>query len=166
MNDNVVRGVSFGGPGPADQEPIYREIGRFVFQFSQLEYTLRYHVAEMARIDDEFFDIVTSPLDFAKLCSMLLALSAKEKGGKADPALKDLISECHDVNAIRIRVVHGLWVVGSGHDRAIHTSRNSMKSEVYFDRPGDLDAQADRCAKLRSEIENAIYAIPMFVRPR
>jgi hypothetical protein len=66
MSDNVVTGINFGGPGPTD--PIYREIGRFIFQFSQLEYTLRYHVAEMARIGDEYFDIVTSGLDFAKLC--------------------------------------------------------------------------------------------------
>jgi len=163
MTDNVVTGVRFGGPGPTD--PIYREIGRFIFQFSQLEYTLRYHVAEKARIGDEYFDIVTSAFDFAKFCSALLALSAKERGGKADPALKELISDCHDVNAVRIRVVHGLWVVGSGHDRAIHTSRNSMKSEVHFDKPGDLDAQADRCARLRFEIEKAIYAMPIFERP-
>jgi hypothetical protein len=163
MTDNVVTGITFGGTGPTD--PIYREIGRFIFQFSQLEYTLRHHVAEMAHIGDEYFDIVASAFDFAKLCSALLALSAKEKCGKADPALKNLISECHDVNTVRIRVVHGLWVVGSGNDRAIHTSRNSMKSDVYFDKPGDLEAQTDRCAKLRFEIEKTIYAMPSFERP-
>lgn len=152
--------------GPVETDRIYREIGRFIFEFSQLEYTLRYHVAEMARIDDQYFDIVTSAFDFAKLCSALLALSAKEKGGKPDPTLKDLIADCHEVNTIRLRVVHGLWVIGSGNDRAIHTSRNSMQSEVYFDKPGDLDDQSNRCNRLRSDIERAIYAMPIFERPK
>jgi hypothetical protein len=150
--------------GPIEQDRVYREIERFIFEFSQIEYTLRYHVADMARVDDQYFDIVTSAFDFAKLCSALLALSAKEKGGKPDPVLKDLVAACHEVNAVRLRVVHGLWVVGSGNDRAIHTSRNSMKSEVYFDKPGDLDDQSNRCNKLRSDIEKAIYALP-FERP-
>jgi hypothetical protein len=119
----------------------------------------------MARIDDKYFDILTSAFDFAKLCSALLALSAKEKGGKPDPTLKDLIADCHEVNTTRLRVVHGLWVVGAGYDRAIHTSRNSMQSEVYFDKPGDLDDQSNRCQQLRSDIEKAIYAMPSFERP-
>jgi len=55
--------------GPIEQDRVYREIGRFIFEFSQLEYTLRHHVADMARIDDQYFDIVTSAFDFAKLCS-------------------------------------------------------------------------------------------------
>jgi hypothetical protein len=36
----------------------------------------------MARIDERYFDIVTSASDFVWLCTVLLALSAKEKGGK------------------------------------------------------------------------------------
>jgi hypothetical protein len=40
-----------------------------------------------------------------------------------------------------------------------------MKSEVYFDKPGDLDDQSNRCNKLRSDIEKAIYAMPSFERP-
>lgn len=151
--------------GPIPEENTYREIGRFIFEFSQLEYTLRYHVAEMARIGDEYFEIVTSAFDFARLCTALLALSAKEKGGAPDPALKKLIGECHDVNTIRQHVVHGLWVVGSGNDRAIHTSRKSMQPEVHFDKPGDLDDHSNRCNRLRFEIEKAIYAIPSFERP-
>jgi hypothetical protein len=151
--------------GPIEEDRVYREIGRFIFEFSQLEYTLRHFVAEMARIDDQYFEVVTSAFDFAKLCSALLALSAK-KGGKADSTLKDLIAGCHEINTVRLRVVHGLWVVGAGRDRAIHTSRNSMKSEVYFDKPGDLDDQSNRCNKLRSDIEKAIYAFPSFESSR
>jgi hypothetical protein len=151
--------------GPIEQDRVYREIGRFIFEFSQLEYTLRYYVADMARVDDQYFDIMTSAFDFAKLCSALVALSAKEKGGRPDPVLKDLVAACHEINTVRIRVLHGLWVVGSGNDRAIHTSRNSMKGEVYFDTPGDLDDQSNRRNKLRSDIEKAIYAMPSLRTP-
>ena len=36
--------------------------------------------------------------------------------------------------------------------------------EVYFDKAGDLDDESNRCNKLRSDIEKAIYALP-FERP-
>src|SRR3954449_8553030 len=87
---------------PIEKDRIYREIGRFIFEFSQLEYTLRHHVSEMARIDEQYFDIVTSAFDFAKLCTALLALSGKRNGGAPDREVEKLIKACHEVNTIRL----------------------------------------------------------------
>lgn len=36
--------------------------------------------------------MVTTNLDFARLCSTMLALSADEEGGKPEPGLEKLIS--------------------------------------------------------------------------
>jgi hypothetical protein len=160
--DNVFKVIQFT---PVEKDRIYREIGRFIFEFSQLEYTLRHHVSEMARLDEQYFDIITSAFDFAKLCTALLALSGQRNGGKPDPEVEKLIKTCHEVNTVRLRVVHGLWVVGSGHDRAIHTSRNSMKSEVHFDKPGDLDEWSDKTSKLRWGIDQAVNNF-YFERPK
>jgi hypothetical protein len=55
--------------------------------------------------------------------------------------------------------------LGSGHDRAIHTSRNSMKSEVYFDKPGDLEEWSDKTSKLRWGIDQAVNNF-YFERPK
>lgn len=144
--------------GPVEMDRIYREIGRFIFEFSQLEYTLRHWVAEWADVKEEYFNIVTSGFDFAKLCDALRALSTKANAGVPDPEIERLVSDCMKMNQDRVRVAHGLWVVGAGHDRVIHTSRNSMKSQVYFDQPGDLESKADRCNQLRSQVDHAVQA--------
>jgi hypothetical protein len=144
---------------PVERERTYRAIGRFIFEFSQLEYTLRHHVGELADVQEEFFDILTSSFDFARLCKAMLALSAMKNEGAPDPTLKGLINDCQKINEDRVRVVHGLWVFGTGHGRAIHTARDSMKSKEYFEEAGNLDAQSDRIQKLRWEIDRAIHDI-------
>ena len=52
---------------------------------------------------------MTAGFDFAKLCTALVAASAIEEDGDADPVFKKLMGKCHDVNAVRIAVVHGRW---------------------------------------------------------
>jgi hypothetical protein len=140
-----------------DPGPLYKEIGRFIFEFSQLEYTIRHHVGEKAGMGDQVADMVTANIDFARLCSTMLALSAKEAGGKPEPTIEKLINECRQINEVRTRVVHGLWVAGTTNDRLIHTSRDKMTSKIFFDKPGDLDKHSERMSKLGSEITHAVY---------
>src|ERR1700730_18485686 len=137
-----------------DPGPLYQEIGRFIFEFSQLEYTIRHHVGEKAGMNDEVADMVTANLDFARLCSTRLVRSAKEEEGKPEPALEKMINECRQINEIRTRVVHGLWVAGTTYDRLIHTSRDKMTAKIFFDKPGDLDKHSERMAKLRQGIQH------------
>jgi hypothetical protein len=134
-----------------------RKIGRFIFEFSQLEYTIRHHVGDKAGMGDQVADMVTANIDFARLCSTMLALSAQEADGRPEPTIEKLINECRQINEIRTRVVHGLWVAGTTNDRLIHTSRDKMTSKIFFDKPGDLDKHSERMSKLRSEITHAVY---------
>jgi hypothetical protein len=42
-----------------DPGPLYKKIGRFIFELSQLEYTIRHHVGEKAGMNDQVADMVT-----------------------------------------------------------------------------------------------------------
>jgi hypothetical protein len=64
---------------------------------------MRHHVGEKAGMKDQVADMVTANLDFARLCSTMLALSAKEQGGKPEPGLEKLINECRQFNDVRVR---------------------------------------------------------------
>lgn len=141
-----------------DRGALYREIGRFVFEYSQLETDLRRIFRRKVGFTLDHDDIMTAGFDFARLCTALIAASAIEEGGKADQALEKLIKACHDVNTVRIAVVHGRWSSTYGGDRAIHVARGSMKQHRMFEYEGDLDEESDRIVKLRAAIAEAVSA--------
>ena len=101
---------------------------------------------------------MTAGFDFAKLWTALVAASAIEEDGDADPVFKKLMGKCHDVNAVRIAVVHGRWNSTFGGDRAIHVARGSMKQQRMFEYEDDLDEHSDGIVKLRAEIAEAVRA--------
>ena len=45
-------------------------IGRFIFEFSQLEFSIRAVLVSRLGLKEEYFNIVTGPYDFAKLCNV------------------------------------------------------------------------------------------------
>jgi len=47
----------------------FKQIGAFVFQFSQLEFSIRVVLGGILQLTDEQFDAVTAPYDFLILCS-------------------------------------------------------------------------------------------------
>jgi hypothetical protein len=141
-----------------DKSDLYREIGRFVFEYSQLEFDLRRIFRKKIGIDFEHDDIMTVGFDFAKLCAALIAASAIEEDGEADPILKKLLGRCHKINDVRVAVVHGRWSSTFGGDRAIHVARGSMKQQPMFEYEGDLDEHSDAIVKLRADIADAVSA--------
>lgn len=143
---------------PGDKSDLFREIGRFVYEYSQLEFDLRKIFRKKVGIDFEHDDIVTAGFDFAKLCTALVAASAIEEDGDADPLFKKLMGKRHEVNTVRIAVVHGRWSSTFGGDRAIHVARGSMKQQRMFEYEGDLDEHSDGIVKLRAEIAEAVRA--------
>ena len=48
----------------------YAAIGEFVFRFSQLEFTIKARLSNALNLPPELFDIITSPYDFAMLCTV------------------------------------------------------------------------------------------------
>jgi hypothetical protein len=141
-----------------DKGDLYREIGRFVFEYSQLEFDLRSIFRRMVGFDFEHDDIMTAGFDFARLCAALIAASAIEEDGKPDPTFEKLISQCKRINEVRIAVVHGRWSSTYGGDRAIHVGRNSMKQQRMFEYAGDLDEHSDAIVNLRAKIADLVSA--------
>lgn len=45
-------------------------IGCFIFEFSQLEFSIRTVLVSRLGLKEEYFNIVTGPYDFAKLCNV------------------------------------------------------------------------------------------------
>jgi hypothetical protein len=115
-------------------------IGRFIFEFSQLEYLLKYYVAVTIGLRDQHFAAITSQFDFARLCAAaqnvwlqphigpsiqdvlgerpahLRKRTRKRKrimagADERERMLKKLLNECKLRNEDRVRVVHGLWSI-------------------------------------------------------
>jgi hypothetical protein len=54
----------------AAAEQTYRAIGRFMFEFSQIEYMVRYYLAETIQLKEEYFSAVVESYDVAALNSL------------------------------------------------------------------------------------------------
>jgi hypothetical protein len=66
----------------ADQaiEKTYRAIGRFVFEFSQVEHFIKFFLGEVIGLGNEHFDAVMSAFDVAKLCNVAKVVFSDKVG--------------------------------------------------------------------------------------
>jgi hypothetical protein len=169
----------------------FSAIGRFIFEFSQLEYTLKHYIAEAIGLKEQHFNSIMSH-DFARLCgvaqTVLLQTSAdptsflESDWGEEQMAprfaaalkplmdeqdaqkvqrtnrLRELLKECKSLNEDRVRVVHGLWMIGEGTGELDHVSRSTLTNGSYFRDPDKLAKKADDARHLRTEIERWIYS--------
>jgi hypothetical protein len=53
------------GTNQVAAEKTYRAIGRFIFEFSQAEYTIRHYLAQEIGLDEEHFSAVVESYDVA-----------------------------------------------------------------------------------------------------
>jgi len=131
----------------------YEAIGRFIFEFSQLEYEIRYRVAEEAWVMDEYFNAIMVH-DFNVLCTA--AEHVFEIGFEKDPPqkLKDfktLIKKARELSNIRNAVAHGLWVPFMEGGKVIHVPR-SLKPNISTEQADALNKKADEARQLRAQI--------------
>jgi hypothetical protein len=160
------------------EDKFYSSIGRFIFEFSQLEYTIRYRLAEHIGLKDEFFDTFMSH-DFSMLCNiaervLLGVLASAEIDPELDPLakgsppailqkkkespdkcatrereVKELITDCRNLGSERNRIVHGLWYIAEQHGVLYHTPRHKLVSALHYDDDAiSLAQMADRANKL------------------
>src|SRR6266487_3168038 len=83
-------------------------IGRFIYEFSQLEYTLRHFLGEEIKLEEKYFDAVLCH-DFAQLCTVAENVFSQSRNKEFVAELHKLIKRCHSLNEDRKRVAHGLW---------------------------------------------------------
>jgi len=113
-----------------DDPILYQAIGKFVYQFSQLEFAIRHLLSDLLELTPEQFLIVTASYDFATLCRVTSAfihtlLAPDELIAKE---VTEIFNKCFRINDARVRLVHGTWDDEGAH----HVSRTSLKPTAYF----------------------------------
>ena len=141
-----------------DKSDLFQEIGRFIFEYSQLEFDLRQHFRRKIGFGRQFGDVMSTGFDFTRLCNALMAISAIEEGGQSDPVLVKHLKSSKKINDIRVAVVHGRWISSLGGGSVTKVSNHNMKRQRLLEKEGELDHWSDAVVKLRTDIADAIDA--------
>jgi hypothetical protein len=140
-------------------EKTYRAIGRFIFAFSQVEYTIRHYLGEAIELKEDYFTPVIESYDVAMLCKVALEIFAKQRSGKTFDRIKKEIDLFMRINnEIRTRVAHGLWNPHNEGGTVGHVPR-SLKAIVSPNQAEELEKVADQLFELQSRLENAIFDV-------
>lgn len=148
--------------GPREQK-VYAAIGRFIFEYSQLEFTLKHYLADLLDTPDRHFSAAMSGYDFAYLCRLCERVFRDAVPTQRD-AIQKLISKAQRLNDERVKVVHGLWMVHGDETGVSHVSRNKLEPQLYFDKLDDLTKLANEARDIRSAITSIVLDVP-FKRP-
>jgi hypothetical protein len=149
----------------AAAEKTYRAIGRFVFEFSQAEYTIRHHLAEEIGLAEEHFVAVVMTYDVAMLCTVATEVFNKSREKWKDNAaeIEKLIKVFRRLNDERNRVAHGLWVPWRDGGTVHHVPRN-LKPSSFADQAAALEKLADEAARTGFKLQNAFFYTPPIKR--
>lgn len=129
----------------------FEAIGRFLFQFSQLEFTVRIFLSAQIGLKKEHFDIVTAPYDFRMLCTVTEAI-ALIRFPRRKEDIKDLFKKFLALNDNRNRIAHGLWSEAPGRGLiARHVARTSLKAQIHFKNPDEIEKLSDTTQCLMRE---------------
>ena len=85
------------------EENTYRAIGRFIFEFSQVEYTIRHYLAGEIGLHEEHFAAVVESYEVGMLCSVAIEVLQRAGRTRVVPAFKNSSS-----------VSKGSMTIGSG----------------------------------------------------
>ena len=129
----------------------FQQIGQFVSEFSQLDFTIRFLLSRRLGLPDEYFDIVTAPYDFVMLCQVTQALLCKQSPDKKD-AIEKVFKGCRKLNDDRVHVAHGMWTLGREGPVARHVSRGSLQPKYYFEEKDRLRQLAAEAQRLMNEV--------------
>lgn len=141
------------------EDKFYSAIGRFIFEFSQLEYTLKYHIAEVIELKDEYFNAITS-FDFSMICTIAESVLLPKLPRRGANQLKKIINTCRELNGDRVRVAHGLWYINRDTGTLHAISRQNLTASQHFDNDATAIAcKADLANTLRNEIPRILYSI-------
>jgi hypothetical protein len=132
----------------------YSAIGRFIFQFSQVEYTIRYYLAEEIRLPEEHFASVVGSYDVGALIAV--AKEVFRKSGEGYASIERLLNRFFTINGTRNQVAHGLWVPFKDGGTLHYVSRNRPVAVWSTDKAAELERLADELSDLNADLERAM----------
>lgn len=86
-------------PGYEQDQAMFQAIGHFIYQFSQLELSIRARLGGELSLEGELLNIIVGPYDFTMLCNVTretLSLKADEPQKKK---LEKLFNACLSLNS-------------------------------------------------------------------
>ena len=149
----------------SEEDRFYCAIGRFIFEFSQLEYSIRHYVANAISLREQYFNSIMTH-DFALLCNIARSVFSQQLSAAQAQNLKKLLSNCLSLNDDRNKVAHGLWVISRDGGRLHYVSRGKFEASSYFHEVDGLIRKADFARDLRFELERILFATPEFATTR
>jgi hypothetical protein len=128
-------------------------IGKFIVAFSQIEFLIRFHLADALNINDETrFNAVVGPYDFAMLCTVATTIFQQDFPEKK-AEIEDIFKQCRALNDHRVRIVHGLWTYEpTGGLITRHLSRQSLKREFHYQTREVLQQLAETAEQLKIRV--------------
>jgi hypothetical protein len=143
-----------------EAEQTYRAIGRFMFEFSQVEYTVRHHLGEEIGLKDEYFAAVVESYDVGMLTTVAKEVFRKSRTAETFAQIDKLLHRFRELNDYRKRVAHGLWVPFTEGGTVHYVSRNKLTPARFTEQASELEMRADALCQLRADFENAIHTMP------
>lgn len=142
-------------------EKTYRAIGRFIFEFSQAEYTIRHYLAEEIGLAEEHFTAVVESYEVGLLCTVAQEVFGKSRANTNADTIKDLINNFRQLSQNRNRIAHGLWVPFKDGGTVHHVPRTNLKSRMAVDQAAAVEKLADAACSLRAELDRAFLEFEM-----
>jgi hypothetical protein len=136
-------------------EKTYRAIGRFIFEFSQVEYTIRHYLAEEIGLNEEHFSAVVESYEASLLCTVAIEVFKKSRAKENAAQIEKLINKFRQLNDKRNCVAHGLWVPFRDGGTVHYVPRGKLTPSNSANQAEELDKLADEACKLSAELTNA-----------
>jgi hypothetical protein len=137
----------------------YRAIGRYIFEFSQAEYTIRHFLAHEIKLDERHFIPIVESYDVALLCTVAKQVFSSTRNGENAARIETLINKFSKMSHERNRVAHGLWVPFQDGGTVHHVPRGSLKPAQFSEQANALEKGADELIELRAQLEDAFLHI-------
>ena len=129
----------------------YSDLGRFMVEFSQLEFSIRAVIGGYLKIPGDLINPILSEYQFASLCRVWKLLKNKLHPDAISGTKKTFV-ELLALNDQRVRIAHGLWTPGIEVLEVFHVAKSSGRVDVYFSEPGELKSLTCECQRLMQEI--------------
>jgi hypothetical protein len=139
-------------------EKTYLAIGRFMFEFSQMEYAVRALLGEEIGLKEQYFSAVMESYDVAQLIRIAKDVFEKSRGDDAT-MICNLLNRFFDMISERNRVAHGLWVPFMDGGTMHYTSRDKLTPKVFKERAEHLEKLSDVLCQLRADFETEWYNV-------
>jgi hypothetical protein len=146
---------------PEAAEKTYRAIGRFVFEFSQTEYTIRHFLGEEVNLAKQYFFAVIQSYDVGLLCNVTKQVIKISMDASRAAEIEKLINQFLKLNEERTRVAHGVWVPYFQGGMVQHVSRSSLQPKMHSGQAELLERHADQLSLIRGQL-NRVFTVQQF----